>query len=140
MKTHGHWLYPANAKVYDVVAAFALPETFWPMNSKVDCGDRIYIYLAAPHKQIAFVCEVAEINLDAESVMEEIRPFLKGTSRDKIPEKPFMKIGNISGVPLSENALLGYSFLKENGLKGMLMGPRKLENNPELLSYILRTL
>jgi len=36
--------------------------------------------------------------------------------------------------------LLAYKHLKQNGLNGMLMGPRKLENNPTLLDYIQRSL
>lgn len=131
-----HWLYPANAKFYDVFAALALPSTYWPMNSKVNISDQIFIYLAAPHKQIAYICEVQEIDLSVDDIMDEIRPFFKGASDDKPPTKPFMKIMKISDIALNEHSLVGYSFLKENGLNGMLMGPRKLENNLELLRYI----
>jgi len=49
-----HWLYPANTKIYDVLAAFESGRTFWPMNSSVSVGDVVYIYLTAPQKQIAF--------------------------------------------------------------------------------------
>ena len=30
-------------------------ETYWPINSKVAAGDVVFIYLAAPYKQIKFV-------------------------------------------------------------------------------------
>ena len=37
---------------------------------------------------------------------------------------------------LKDDSKLVLSFLKEYGLKGMLMGPRNLENNSVLYEYI----
>ena len=54
--------------------------------------------------------------------------------------KLFMKLRVTSEVALEGTSAVGYSLLKENGLNGMLMGPRKLENNPELPDYIQRSL
>jgi hypothetical protein len=131
----------ANTKLYDVFGAFANKETFWPISSKVMVGDTIYIYLSAPYKQIGFVCETLEIDIEKDKVIEKVRPFIiapgkKENSRKKL----FMKLRVNSKVALKIDSSVSYSLLKENGLTGMLMGPRKLENNPTLLDYIQRRL
>ena len=47
-----------------------------------------------------------------------------------------MKLKVSKRIALDKGSLLSLEFLKPNGLNGMLMGPRKLENNPALLTYI----
>ncbi|MGB0629204.1 MAG: hypothetical protein ACPGRZ_00790 [Alphaproteobacteria bacterium] len=130
-----HWLYPANLKFYDVVGAFAEPATYWPVSSSVEPDDVVYIYLAAPHKQIAFVCDVLKTGLDENAAIEHVRPFFKGDPSSG-RKKQFMKLHKSADVALTDASPLSYARLKENGLTGMLMGPRKLENNPALLTYI----
>ena len=130
------WLIPANTKFYDVFAALALTETYWPMNAKVSDRDRIYLYLAAPHKQIGFVCEVLETGVEFAGIAKQVMPFVKGETKDGPPAKAFMKIKPLKVIPIEKDSLLGLSHLKVNGLNGMLMGARKLENNPSLQSYI----
>ena len=131
-----HWLFPANTKFYDVLAAFAETDTYWPSNAKLAVGDVAYIYLAAPYKQIGFVCDVAEVGLKQNSIMKYIRPFFKGEMDHKKPAKLFMKLKTRETVMLGGETPLDYKHLKQNGLNGMLMGPRKLENNPILLNHI----
>lgn len=142
-ETMTHWLFPANTKFYDVMGAFAAPQTYWPMNAKVEVGDCIYIYLAAPYKQLAYITEVTEINLELAQVLEDIRPyFLDGESpgKDGKRPKPFIRLKTLRAIELNENSPVSLRYLKEHGLKGMLMGARKLENNPDLLSYITNSL
>ncbi len=129
------WLFPANVKFYDVMGAFEKSPTYWPMNGKVVVGDVVYIYLAAPHKQLAYKTEVLEIDLEYDAISNAITPFITGDAGEK-PAKPFIALKNIQTLPLMEESLLGLAHLKENGLKGMLMGARKLDNNPALLQYI----
>ena len=133
-----HWLYPANTKYYDVIEALSQPYTYWPMKSKASPGDIIYIYLAAPYKQIAYVCRVKEVSLEKNSIFENIRQFVKGAGTDDKKDPLFMKLEPTKQITLDLDSSLTYHFLKQHGLKGMLMGPRKLENNPELLNYIQR--
>jgi hypothetical protein len=135
-----HWLIPANPKFYDVFGAFRAAETYWPINMKVSIADTMYIYLTAPYKQIGFVCEVLDIDLDQESIFEDIQPFIKKMVNDTGQSKQFMKVKPISKIPINKDSLLGLEHLKSNGLSGMLMGARKLENNPHLLDYIKRSL
>lgn len=131
-----HWLYPANIKYYDVLGAFARAETYWPQNTKVAVGDTVYTYIAAPYKQIGFVSRIEAIDLPLEVIIDELKPFMKGDPDADKSEKPFMHLVKTDTVTLEEGSLLSYSFLKEHGLNGMLLGPRKLENSPELLKYI----
>jgi hypothetical protein len=135
-----HWLIPANPKFYDVFGAFRAAETFWPMHVNASIGDTIYIYLAAPYKQIGYVCEVSEIDLDQESIFESIQPFIKKADSEKKPSNQFMKLKPISKISVENDSLLGFEYLKRNGLTGTLMGARKLENNPTLFKYIRRSL
>lgn len=135
-----HWLIPANTKFYDVFAAFAQSETYWPMNAKISGGDVLYIYLAAPHKQIGFVCNVLATGFDMTEIIEEVRPFIKGEPDGKGPSKPFMKLKATQSIPLQENSSLSLQNLRVHGLNGMLMGARKLENNPPLFEYIEKNL
>lgn len=135
-----HWIYPANTKIYDVLGAFNHLETYWPISSKVLIGDVVYIYLSAPFKQIGFICDVLQVNLAKENILEKVRPFFMNQENTKKIEKMFMRLQVRSRVTLDSNSRLAYHFLKENGLHGMLMGPRKLENNPALLGYIHRSI
>ncbi len=131
-----HWLVPANTKFYDVVGAFSQSSTYWPMKAKLKLGDIVYIYLSAPQKQVAFTCEVIKIDLPLETVFDSICEFSIGLIDKKKPTKPFAELSNIVSMQLDKQSFLGYQYLKENGLNGMLMGPRKLENNLPLLKYI----
>ena len=135
-----HWLFPANTKFYDVLGAFSKPETYWPVNTKVSPGDIVYIYLAAPYKQIGFVCDIIEVGLDQDCILESIRPFFKSKLDQNKQPKAFMKLKTSAVIPIEKETLLAYKHLKANGLNGMLMGPRKLENNPMLFDYIKRCL
>ncbi len=132
------WLIPANIKFYDVLSAFAQHETYWPMNAKITAGDIVYIYLAAPFKQIGFCCEVLGTGYDLAAIRDQVNPFITGDVDQGPGSKPFMKLGSTSAVPIEAGAALSLSKLRENGLNGMLMGARKLENNLDLLNYTMR--
>jgi hypothetical protein len=131
-----HWLYPANTKFYDVFGAFGELETYWPINSKVAAGDVVFIYLAAPYKQIRFVCDVLDVGLAETDILEKVCLFFKGTPDAKKLSRLFMKLKPTEEFSLDKDALLGLPFLKQHALNGMLMGSRKLENNFPLLTYI----
>ena len=133
-----HWLIPANTKFYDVFAAFAQVKTYWPMNAKIVSGDIVYIYLATPYKQIGFVSEVLDTDYNPDRIIDKVRPFIKGNPNKDGPSKPFMKLGETRTFTIDEDNALRLENLKQNGLTGMLMGARKLENNPTLLAYIRR--
>jgi hypothetical protein len=116
--------------------AFGELETYWPINSKVAAGDVVFIYVAAPYKQIRFVCDVLDVGLAETDILERIRLFFKGTPDAKKLSRLFMKLKPTEEFSLDKDALLGLPFLKQHALNGMLMGARKLENNFPLLTYI----
>lgn len=132
------WLIPANIKFYDVFLAFEQDETYWPMNARISPGDTAYIYLAAPSKQIGFACDVLGTGYDLVKIHDQIAPFIKGDVADGPSAKPFMKLSATRTVPIESESALSLGKLRENGLNGMLMGARKLENNPVLFGYIKR--
>lgn len=130
------WLIPANTKFYDVFPAFARDETYWPMNAKLSPGDTVYIYLAAPFKQIGFACDVLGTGYDLIDIRDQVIPFLKGDVGNGPNAKPFMKLGATRTMLINPESALSLGNLRKNGLNGMLMGARKLENNPMLFGYI----
>ena len=136
-----HWLYPANTSIYDVFGAFAESQTYWPMTSKVAVGDVVFVYLAAPYKQIGFAADVVGIGYPASKVMAAVRPFFKkGAPNADGKAKTFMKLADKKTFEISTESALTLSNLKQHGLNGMLMGARKLQNNPALLAYLERHL
>jgi hypothetical protein len=102
----------------------------------VAAGDLVFIYLAAPYKQIGFLCEVKEIGLSFEDTLPHIRQFFRETIDRKKKPKAFMKLNRTLTFQITDGSPLSYAQLKRHGLTGMLMGPRKLENNPKLLEFI----
>ena len=131
-----HWLYPANVKLYDVLGAFSKPYAIWPISTRVSVNDIVYIYLSAPFKQVGFVCSVQEVDLPGAAVVDETTPYFRKEPSKISASKLFMKLRIVSRVDIDSESPLSYRFLKMNGLNGALMGPRKLENNPELHAYI----
>ena len=133
-----HWLYPANTKYYDVFEAFKQSDIYWPMNSKVEVDDLIYFYLALPYKQIAFVVKIVEVGILYDTIAKYVDGYVTSQpeTADKKPVKLFMRLKLLKNIEIDKNSTLALSELKEHGLNGMLMGSRKLQNNPELLSYI----
>jgi len=130
-----HWIYPANPKYYDVISAFTQNnKTPWPMSSKVEIGDMIYIYSGNPLKQILFKCKVLEIGLSSEQVISYVEEYIK--VQGKSPKKSFMMLKTIESFGVDNAGPLCFSALKLNGLKGSIMGPQCLENNIELFDYI----
>lgn len=130
-----HWFYLANVKYFDVLGSFEAGVHYWPVKTKAAAGDILYVYLAEPYKQIAFECEIVRTGIEQEEVFAHVLPFIKCETPDKM-DKKFMELKIQKSVPLTKDSPLGYSYLKEMGLKGRLLWPRNLDNCPELLSYI----
>lgn len=135
-----YWLYPANTRFYDALNAFSEKSAYWPAKSRVAVGDTVLIYLAAPYKQIGFSSRVAQIDLELAEVFDTVSPFFKQMPDRKENDKPFMRLVDITAVKVGEESRLTLARLKEFGLKGMLMGPKKLDNSPELLTYVQESL
>lgn len=133
------WLIPANTKFYDVFAAFDQPETFWPVNAKISTGDVVFIYLTAPFKQVGFRSTVQGTGYDFDDICNQVAPFVKGEPTAGPNAKPFLKLGSTQAIAIDPKGPFSLDQLRHNGLTGMLMGARKLENNPQLYGYIVET-
>ena len=72
-------------------------------------------------------------------ILDQVRPLIKGDVDHGPGSKQFMKLGAPHAVPIDPDAALSLNNLRENGLKGMLMGARKLDNNPPLLDFTEKT-
>lgn len=138
-----HWLYAANPVMYRVDDAFQAPHAAWPMSSRVDVGDVIFFYLSSPVQRIRYRARVSQIHLPASDVEVLTSPFITATPAKKQSATPtnktFMLLENITALPDFQSEALSFASLKQQGLQGALMGPRKLENNPKLQNYILKT-
>lgn len=131
-----HWLYAANVKLYDVHGALAQDRTYWPMNSKTAPGDRLFLYMSAPEKRIAYDCRVTAVDLSEDDVIDAVRPFFREVPPKGGKPKSFMEMEVRQRYTADPEGPLGLAALKMAGLNGMLMGPRRLENNPSLLAHI----
>ena len=129
-----HWIYPANPKIFLLEEAFRAEEVFWPMSSKVAIGDTVFIYAGAPYKRILFQTKVVEIGLPPEVAMDFGKKFVR--VEGKAPNKPFMQLVLEQAFEPEALSPLSFALLRENGLKGSIMGPQCLDNNPELFAYI----
>jgi len=54
----------------------------------------------------------------------------------KAPKKNFMLLTAVQKFQENPTGAVSFGLLKENGLKGSIMGPQCLENNPKLFEYI----
>jgi len=129
------WFYLSSIKYFDIFGAFEAGVKYRAMKTNAAPGDIIYIYLADPYKQIAFECEVARTNIEQEEALPEILPFIKCDPTER-KRMNFMELGRITAFPLCEDSPLNFQALKDHGLRGRLIWPKKLENFPGLLSYI----
>ena len=59
-----NWLVPANPKYFDLEQAFREHDTvLWKQSSKVQVGDRIFLYVAAPVSAIRYQCRALEVDI-----------------------------------------------------------------------------
>lgn len=134
------WLYSANTRLYDVHGALGAGRAYWPMNSKVAVGDRLFLYISAPEKRLAYDCDILATGLDEAEVIDACRPFFREIPKGSGKAKPFMQLKVRQQLPGGAGGPFSLAALKEAGLTGMLMGPRRLDNNPGLLAHILEHL
>ena len=65
-KKHTNWLCPANPRYYDLEKALRESEdkTFlWKQSSRVQVGDTVYLYVAAPVSAILYKCRAVEVDI-----------------------------------------------------------------------------
>ena len=78
--------------------------------------------------------------LTEDEVIGAVRPFFRDRPKGGGRKKAFMRLQAICRLPDAPDGPFCLAALKQAGLTGMLMGPRRLENNPGLLAHILEHL
>lgn len=124
------WIIPCNPKNYDVIKAFQdLKEIDWKQSVKnIDAGDKVYIYVSSPYKQILYQCVVVKTNLLAREI-DDMDYVIDGTPfLNYGPHMRLQMIRKLNGLELNLSAL------KKRGLRGNIQGPRTVSG--ELLDYI----
>ena len=73
-KTQTSWLVPANPKYYDIERAFTENDVIlWKQSSRVNVGDIVYMYIAAPYSCIMYRCEAVEVDIPYAYSDENVR-------------------------------------------------------------------
>lgn len=128
-----HWVIPCNVKSYDVIGAFnKLGTVDWKQSKNMknaQAGDIVFIYVGKPYSELKYMCVIQEVNKSAVTISDE--EFI-------VNGKNYVNYGNYMELKLLKvisSTNLSLEKLKENGLKGNIQGPRRL--NEFLLEYVL---
>ena len=137
------WIISANPKYYDHIAAFKDLQTLdWGMKGKCEIGDIVFIYTSTPIRAIQVAAQVVDINIGLKGRIDDARYYLD----EKGYEQSLLKTSMTRLKLLCEfnEKAITFDELSEHGLKGILLGPRKLrdkDNNlTELGCYLLERL
>ena len=129
------WIFPSNPKVFNAEAAFEiLHKMDWKQNSlmkNVKVGDTVYIYEGLPKGAITCKSKVNKVNVEG----LEINDFAFYTSNVAIED--YSNEGSFIELEIQrfyKNRELSMEKLHEHGIKGSIMGPRKV--NGEIAQYL----
>lgn len=116
------WIIPCNIKYYDVIGAFdKLQKLDWKQSSKsIEIGDEVFIYVGLPIQAIKYKCRVNKVNLNCTEIDD---------SEFVVNGEPYENYGNYMELELLEkfdNVKYSLEFLKNQGLKGNIQGPRRV--------------
>lgn len=126
------WVITCNTKAYDVVGAFKkLDMVDWKQSTNVEVGDIIYIYVGAQIRALAYKCEAIKVEL-SEDLIDDTEFVLDDSSYGNYGR--YMRLHLLESY---DDLRLGYSLLKENGLK-TVQGPSKVTG--ELSKYLSKVI
>lgn len=116
-------LIPCNLKYYDVKGAFSKFKAIdWKQSAKNICvGDIVYIYVGKPISAIKYKCRVNKTNLSKVEIDD---------SEFVINGENYENYGNHMELELIReyaDTELTRDMLVENGLKGNIQGPRRVD-------------
>lgn len=117
------WIIPCNLKYYDVKGAFSKFKAIdWKQSAKNICvGDIVYIYVGKPISAIKYKCRVNKTNLSKVEIDD---------SEFVINGENYENYGNHMELELIReyaDTELTRDMLVENGLKGNIQGPRRVD-------------
>ena len=131
------WLISAN-KTFDTIRAFNELKTLdWDQGKyKLQKGDLVYIYLAAPIKKVRLKCKVVDSNMDHSEIDD--RKYITGLTE---VEKAALQVGQYGYNTMRltvlaeyvESDIFGIDALAKHGVLGSIRTPRKITG--ETLKY-----
>ncbi|MCP1190819.1 HNH endonuclease [Cytobacillus firmus] len=129
-----NWIISANPNVYDVVSAFNKFDVIdWRQSKNHEIGDIIYIYCSGSIRKIKFKCIVEDVNIPWDQINDDKEFWIDKQEYLKSKTRKYMRLCLQQQIDYDE---LTFENLKENGLKGNLQGPMKLDSKLDLLGFI----
>lgn len=117
------WIIPCNPKYYDVKGAFSKFKAIdWKKSAKNICvGDIVYIYVGKPISAIKYKCRVNKTNLSKVEI-DDSEFVINGENYENYGNHMELElIREYAGTELTRDMLV------ENGLKGNIQGPRRVD-------------
>ena len=114
---------PCNLKYYDVKGAFSKFKAIdWKKSAKNICvGDIVYIYVGKPISAIKYKCRVNKTNLSKVEI-DDSEFVINGENYENYGNHMELElIREYAGTELTRDMLV------ENGLKGNIQGPRRVD-------------
>jgi len=115
-----NWIIPCNIKNYDVFGAFIELKTLnWKQSTNIEIGDTVFIYTAKPYSRITHKCKAIEVNLK-QPYIDDINYIIDPT--------PYRNYGRYMTLELIKTIdKVDFEWLKNQGIKGNIQGPRKID-------------
>ena len=120
------WIIPCNPKMYNIDKAYEESTTvFWHKNAKYTVGDEVYLYISDTVKAVRYKVVVKAIQIFMDKGYKD--PYwINAKGIDEKKEYVLMEfVKKYSNDDMSRDQLILH------GLKGRLMGPRKLSGDLE---------
>lgn len=117
------WIIPCNLKYYDVKGAFSKFKAIdWKQSAKNICvGDIVYIYVGKPISAIKYKCRVNKTNL-SQIEIDDSEFIINGENYENYGNHMELElIREYADTELTRDMLV------ENGLKGNIQGPRRVD-------------
>lgn len=117
------WIIPCNLKYYDVKGAFSKFKAIdWKQSAKNICvGDIVYIYVGKPISAIKYKCRVNKTNLSKVEI-DDSEFVINGENYENYDNHMELElIREYADTELTRDMLV------ENGLKGNIQGPRRVD-------------
>ena len=117
------WIIPCNLKYYDVKGAFSKFKAIdWKQSAQNICvGDIVYIYVGKPISAIKYKCRVNKANLSKVEI-DDSEFVINGENYENYGNHMELElIREYAGTELTRDMLV------ENGLKGNIQGPRRVD-------------
>ncbi len=117
------WIIPCNLKYYDVKGAFSKFKAIDRKQSakNICVGDIVYIYVGKPISAIKYKCRVNKANLSKVEI-DDSEFVINGENYENYGNHMELElIREYAGTELTRDMLV------ENGLKGNIQGPRRVD-------------